>query len=80
MMIACDKSICTTRLRKLDQVVVAGVRRHTPWWVNWVWPVHVNDTETMVQCGLGDKQVRNRRPVPHAMVMSEISLQCRARR
>ena len=37
MMIACDKSVCTTRLCKLDQVVDAGIGCHNPWWVDWVW-------------------------------------------
>jgi len=37
--------------------------------------VDVDDTEPVVQSGLGDQQVGNGYPMPHAVVMSEVSLQ-----
>src|SRR5437867_12099859 len=37
--------------------------------------VHVNNTKAMVQSCRRDQQIRYRRPVPHAMVMSQIPLQ-----
>ena len=37
--------------------------------------VDVNDPEPVVECGFGDEKVGNRRAVPHAVVVCQVSLQ-----
>jgi hypothetical protein len=37
--------------------------------------IDVNDAEPVVQGSASDEEIRDRRPVPHAVVMSQISLE-----
>ncbi len=37
--------------------------------------IHVHDAEVVVQCGLRDEEIRDRRAVPHAVVMGQVTLE-----
>src|SRR5437879_3138573 len=37
--------------------------------------IHVHDAEVVVECGLRDEEIRDRRAVPHAVMMGQVTLE-----